>query len=113
MQKVLYIFISLIVMQSSIFSSEEESVSCCEKLDIYCARLFLKEQDIITHAASLPDPRRLIVCLDLGVGNLYEEDSEGHTPKSVAELCNNQRVLSWFYSPTSITQIRRKKIKSE
>jgi len=106
------------VMQSSIFSSEKKSVSCCEKWDAYCASwlaevLGKNKQDIITYAASLPDPRKIEVCIALGIGNLYQTDSEGHTPKSVAKLCNNQRVLDFLNSPTSITQIHRKKIKSE
>ncbi len=116
MKKCFYIFISFLFLQSSIFASQEYSVSCCQKLNIYCNSWIAKnllgktDQDILTHAASLQDPTAFKLCIALHIGDLYEKDSEGHTPKSVAELCGNHHVLHILNSPRSVAY---KKIKEE
>ncbi len=99
MKYIHYIFMHALLIQATFIQSAQfPPVSFCEKLSMRCDLLVAKccgytEQDVLVDAAHLPDPRRLEICLALGIGSLKKKDSQGHTALSAARLVDAQKSI--------------------
>ena len=110
MKKLVYICIAVVSLQEFSLKAMESKFSRCETTAMLCEAWVLKNvcgmtnQDIIVQAAQNQNPRKLELCIALKIGKLHKKDSEGHTPRSAAELCGNTETLAVILgSPTSVT----------
>lgn len=99
MKYIHYIFMHALFIQATFIQSAQlPPVSFCEKLSMRCDVIVAQccgytKQDVLVDAAHLPDPRRLEICLALGIGSLKKKDFQGHTALSVAQLVDAHKNI--------------------
>ena len=118
MKKYIYIFVGLLITQSACFAAEKKEISFCEyfKTQIYvmCSKhiVGMTEQDILVDAAAR-NSKLFKACIGLNIGKPSEKNFEGHTPRSVAQLCGNEETLKILDSIKLVDSKTAEKIKTE
>lgn len=102
MQKLLITLAILITTQCYQLQASYKT-SCCKRFterllletDLFVARNLERKSDqtILSYAAAQKNPELFKYCLEKNIGSINSFDAEGHSPKSIAMLLNNEEIV--------------------